>query len=142
MQAAAKPSAALIKMDEKKGKMQVKEPKKECKYEAAKFQGPPKSIKIDEATRRAGAVCVDSFHVDGPGHGLMVSKCLSSEEMTRLNPPGSDECKKRPIANVVRAVDDLCHFIKLDHRDATYRRHVATNPSHSQLTLLSLATLS
>ncbi|KAF8810472.1 hypothetical protein BYT27DRAFT_6492671 [Phlegmacium glaucopus] len=68
----------------------------------------------------------------------MVSKCLSSKETTRLNPPGFYECDKRPIANVVRAVDHPCHFIRLDPRDATYRRCVATNPSHCQLTLLSL----
>ncbi|KAF8804667.1 hypothetical protein BYT27DRAFT_7259143 [Phlegmacium glaucopus] len=32
----------------------------------------------------------------------------------------------------------LHHFINLDHRDATYRRGAATNPSHRRLTLLSL----
>ncbi|KAF8815144.1 hypothetical protein BYT27DRAFT_7199144, partial [Phlegmacium glaucopus] len=83
-------------------------------------------------------VCFDSFHVNGPGHRLMVSKCLSSEETTRLDPPGFDECKKRPIANVVRVVDYLCRFINPDHRDATYLRYVATNPPHRQLILLSL----
>ncbi|KAF8799479.1 hypothetical protein BYT27DRAFT_7246059 [Phlegmacium glaucopus] len=55
------------------------------------------------------------------GHGLMVSKCLSSEETTRLDPPGFDECKKRPIANVVQVVD---------HLDATYHRQDYRKPLH------------
>ncbi|KDR78721.1 hypothetical protein GALMADRAFT_223970 [Galerina marginata CBS 339.88] len=55
--AAAGPSAASVKADEKKRKMQVKKVfdrlKKECKSDAVKFQGSPKSIKIDEVYSEA-----------------------------------------------------------------------------------------
>ncbi|KAF8799320.1 hypothetical protein BYT27DRAFT_6866911 [Phlegmacium glaucopus] len=57
MQAAAKPSAALIKMDEKKGKMQVKEVfasrRRNANTKPPSSKALPKSIKIDEVYSEA-----------------------------------------------------------------------------------------
>ncbi|KAF8817232.1 hypothetical protein BYT27DRAFT_7247465 [Phlegmacium glaucopus] len=51
MPAAARPFAVSIKTDKKKGKVQVKKLKKECRYDAVKFRGSHKSIEIDNAFR-------------------------------------------------------------------------------------------
>ncbi|KAF8816571.1 hypothetical protein BYT27DRAFT_7181909 [Phlegmacium glaucopus] len=68
--AAAGPSTTSIKMDEKKRKMQVKKVfdrlKKECKSDAVKFQGSPKSIKIDEVYSEA------EFELLFSGKGLLI----------------------------------------------------------------------
>ncbi|KAF8799344.1 hypothetical protein BYT27DRAFT_7201882 [Phlegmacium glaucopus] len=71
----------------------------------------------------------DSFHVNGLGHRLMVSNAYQAR-------------KRQDSIHLALMSARRGRLPMLSELDATYRRHVATNPLHHQLILLSLATLS